>query len=188
MKNIYCYRVAFKTFLFTLPGYCLVAKWCLTFLWPTLTIVRQVPLSMGFPRQEYWSGLPFASTGDLPDRGLKPASPALSGRFFAAVVLLLNCVLFIVTPLIAAHQASLSFTISWSLLKLMSIEGVMSSNHLILYCPLLLLPSIFASIRMFSSELALHIAWPEYWTSASASVLPVNIQGWFPSTWFDLAV
>ena len=62
------------------------------------------------------------------------------------------------------RQASLSFTIPWSLLKLMSIELVMPSNHLILCCHLLLLPSIFPSIRVFSSELALHIRSPKYWS------------------------
>ena len=74
----------------------------------------------------------------------------------------------------------LSSTISQSLLYFMSIEMVMLSNHLILCCPLLLLPSIFPSIRVFSNELALHIRWPKYWASASATVLPTNIQGWFP--------
>ena len=63
-----------------------------------------------------------------------------------------------------ARQASLSFTISWSLLKLMSIESVMPSNHLILCLPLLLLPSVFPSIRIFSSESGLHIQWPNYWS------------------------
>jgi len=67
------------------------------------------------------------------------------------------------TPWTAAHQASLSFTISWSLLKLMCTESVMPSNRLILCCPLLLLPSIFPSIRVFSNESALHIRWPKYW-------------------------
>ena len=71
----------------------------------------------------------------------------------------------------AAHQASPSITNSWSLLKLMSIEFVMPSNHLILCCPLLLLPSIFPSIRVFSNELALHIRWPKYW-SFSFSINP----------------
>ena len=80
-------------------------------------------------------------------------------------------------PWTAAHQASLSSTFSWSLLKFMSIELVMLSNHLILCCPLLLLPSIFPSIRVFSSELALRIRWPKYGASALASVLPMNIQG-----------
>ena len=68
------------------------------------------------------------------------------------------------TPWTAAHQASLSFTISQSLLKLMSIESVVPSNHLILCHPLLLLPSIFPSNRVFSNESALHIRWPKYWS------------------------
>ena len=77
------------------------------------------------------------------------------------------------TPCTAAHQASLSFTLSVSLLKLMSIESVMPSNHLILCYPLLLLPSVFPSIRVFSSELAFHIRWPKYW-SFSFSLSPFN--------------
>ena len=72
---------------------------------------------------------------------------------------------------ITACQASLSFTISWSLLKLMSIESVIPSNYLILCCPLLLLPSIFRSIRGFSNESALHIRWPSIGVLASASVM-----------------
>ena len=78
-------------------------------------------------------------------------------------------------PWTAAHQASLSFTISRSLLKLMSIKSVMTSNHLIL-CRPLLLPSIFPSIRVFSNELALRIRWQSIGASPSASVLPVNIR------------
>ena len=85
-----------------------------------------------------------------------------------------------VSPWTAAHQASLSITNSWSLLKLMSIELVMLSNHLILCYPLLLLLSIFPSIRIFSNELAFPIKRPEYWSFRLASVLPVNIQDWFP--------
>ena len=84
-----------------------------------------------------------------------------------------------VTPWTAAHQASLSFTISWSLLKLMSVGSMMPSKHLILCCPLLL-PSIFPSIRFFSNELAVLIRWPKCWTSALVSVLLMNIQGSFP--------
>ena len=82
--------------------------------------------------------------------------------FFAAAVLSLSCVWLFLTPWTVAPQASLNFTISWSLLKLMSIESVMPSNLLILCCLLLLLPSIFPSIRVFSSESALHIRWPKY--------------------------
>ena len=73
----------------------------------------------------------------------------------------------------AAHQVSLSFTISWSLLRLMSIESVMPSNHLTLCFPLLLLPLVFPSIRVFSSELILCIRWPKYW-SFSFSISPSN--------------
>ena len=73
----------------------------------------------------------------------------------------------------------LSFTISWSLLKLMSIKSVMPSNHLILCCPVLL-PSIFPSIGAFPNESALCIRWPKYWSFSSALGLPMNIQGWFP--------
>ena len=71
---------------------------------------------------------------------------------------------FFVTPRTAAHQASLSLTISWSLPKFVSIASVMPSNHLILYHPFLVLPSIFPSIRIFSNELALSIRWPKYWS------------------------
>ena len=88
----------------------------------------------------------------------------------------LSRVWLFVTPWTAARQASLSFTISRSLLKLMSIESVMPSNHLIPCRPLLLLPSVFPSIRVFSSESVLCIRCPKYWSS----VLPMNIQGWFP--------
>ena len=92
------------------------------------------------------------------------------------------------TPWTAAHQASLSFTISQSLLKLMSIESVIPSNHLILCCALLLLRSIFPSIRVFSNESALHIKWPKYW-SFSFSTSPSN-EYWglvsFRIDWFDL--
>ena len=76
-----------------------------------------------------------------------------------------------VTPWAEAHQGSLRFTISPSLLKLMSIESMMPSNHLILCRPLLLLPSIFLSIRVFSNESVLHIRWPEYW-SFSFNIIP----------------
>ena len=77
-------------------------------------------------------------------------------------------------------QASLSFTISWSLLRFMSIKLVMLSYHLMLCCTLLFLPLIFPSIRVFSNESALPIRWPNIGASASQSVPPVNIQGWFP--------
>ena len=80
----------------------------------------------------------------------------------------------------AAWQASLSITNSWSLLKFMSIKSVMPSNHLILCQSLLLLPSIFPSIRVFSIESVLSIRWLNIGISASVLVLPMNIQDWFP--------
>ena len=99
------------------------------------------------------------------------------------LVQLLSHVWLFVTPWTAARQASLSFTIPQSLLKLVSIESVMLSHHLILCHSPLLLPSIFPHTRVFSTELAFHIRWPKYGASASASVLPMNIQGWFPLGW-----
>ena len=88
-----------------------------------------------------------------------------------------------VTPWIAARQASLSITNSQSLLKLMSIESVMPSNHLIFCLPLLLLPLIFPSIRVFSNESTLRIGGQIIGVSASAWVPPMNIQDWFPLGW-----
>ena len=93
-------------------------------------------------------------------------------------------------PWTAASQESLSFTVSQSLLKLMPIESMMPSNHLILCHPLFLLPSIFPSIRVFSSESALRIACPKYW-SFRFSISPLNEYSWlisFRMDWFDLAV
>ena len=92
------------------------------------------------------------------------------------------------TPGTAACQASLSIINSWSLLKLMSIESVIPSNHLILCHPLLLLSSIFPSIKVFSNESALHIRWPKYW-SFSFSISPSNEYSGlisFKVDWFDL--
>ena len=92
-----------------------------------------------------------------------------------------------VTPWTAARQASLSFTVSWSLLKLMSIESVMLCYHLILCRPLLLLPSIFPSIKVFSNESALFMRWPKYW-SFSFSISPSNEHSGlisFRIGWFD---
>ena len=101
----------------------------------------------------------------------------------------LNCVWLVATPRTAELQASLSFTIFQNLLKLMSLKSVMPSNHLILCYSLLLLPSVFLSIRIFSNESALlHIKWPKYW-SFSFSIGPSNEYSRlisFGSDWFDL--
>ena len=93
-------------------------------------------------------------------------------KVFSSIQLLSRVRLF-ATPWTAAHQASLSITSSQSLLKLMSIQSVMPSNHLILCCPLLLPPSISPSIRVFSNESALRMRWPKYW-SFSFYVSPSN--------------
>ena len=106
------------------------------------------------------------------------AIPDGGNRWYVVVVYLLSCVQLFATPWTSACRAFLSFIVSWSLLKFMFIELVMLSNHLILCCPLLLLPSVFPSIRVFSNESVLPIRWPRI--KASASVLPMNIQGWFP--------
>ena len=150
--------------------------------------------------QEYWRGSPCPSLGDLPDLGIEPGSPAWQADSLLSELLgkptymefnsvqLLSYVRLIVTSWTAACQASLSITNSWSLLKLMSIESVMPSNHLTLCHPLLLLPSIFPSIRVFSSESVLHIRWPNYW-SFSFSISPSNKYSGlisFRIDWLDL--
>ena len=99
---------------------------------------------------------------------------------------LLSCVRLFGTSWISAHQASLSFTISWSLLKLMSIELLMPSNHLSFCYPLLLLLSLFPNIRVFSTELVVHIRWPKHW---SFSISPSSEYSGLISLkidWFDL--
>ena len=130
---------------------CFYSVWLFVTLW---TIACKAPLSMWFFRQELWRGLPSSkkrlSSGHLLSRV----------RLFA-------------TPWIAAFQASLSIINSRSLPKLKSIESVMPSKHLILCCPLLLLPSIFPSISVFSNESALCIRWPKYW-SFSFRINPSN--------------
>ena len=88
-----------------------------------------------------------------------------------------------VTPWSAAHQALLSITNSWSLFKLKSIESVMPSSHLILCRPLLLPPSIFPSIRVFSKESVLRIRWPKDGSFRFSTILPMNVQDWFRSDW-----
>ena len=137
---------------------------------------------------------------NLPRPGIEHVSSALVGRFLSTAPLQCPCRCWcscrsvtqlcpnFVTPWTAACQDSLSITNSHSLLKLMSIESMMPSNHLILCRPLLRLPSIFPSIRVFSNESALHIRWPKYW-SFSFSISPSNEYSGlisFRIDWFDL--
>ena len=153
---------------------------------------------MGFSWQECWSGLPWPPPGDLPSPGTEPPSlmsPAVAGGFFtisivvvAVVIQLPNYVWHFETLWTAACQASLSYTISRSLPKLMSIALVIPSSHPILSCPLLLLPSIFPSIRVFSNMSAVLIRWPKYWRF-SFSISPSNKYSGLTSLkidWFDL--
>ena len=181
------------------------------------------PLFMVFPRQQYWTGLPFPSLGHFPRSRFESKSPALVGRFFSTeppqeAQFLMECwmwfsveywilsfflkvldfscqevqslsrVWLFVTPWTAAGQASLFITSSQSLLRLMSIELVMPSSHLILCHPLLLLTSIFPSSRVFSNESVLHIRWPKYW-SFSFSISPSSEHPGlisFRMDWLDL--
>ena len=116
-----------------------------------------------------------------------PCPLSLAG--FLSSVQSLNCVQLFANPWTAAQQASLSITNSQSLLKLMSIESVMPSNHLILCPPVLLLPSIFFRIRVFSNESVLPSGGQRIGASALASALPMNIQDCFPlglTGWFSL--
>ena len=153
---------------------------------------------MEFSRQEYWSGLPFPSSGDLPE-GIEPSFPALAGGFFTNKLpgkpffivqfssVAQSC-MTLCNPWTAACQASLSITNTQSLLKLMSIESAMPSNHLILCHPLLLPPSVFPSIRVFSNETVLCIRWPKY-LSLSFSISLSNEYSRlisFRMDWLDL--
>ena len=153
------------------------------------TVACQPSLALEIFRQEYWNRLPFHTPGDLSNPGIEPTSlgsPA-SPIQFSSVQLLSRAQLF-ATPWTAARQAFLSITSSRNLLKLMSIESVMPSNHFILCRPLLLPPSIFPSIRVFSNESALHIRWPKYW-SFSFSISPSNEHPGlisFRMNWLDL--
>ena len=124
----------------------------------------------------------------VPPMYISPKSPTftLSQSLNIFVVQLLSHMQLFVIPWAAAHQASLSFTISQSLLKLLSIESVMPSIHLVFCCPLLLLPSIFPSPRGFSNELALHIRWSKYWSFSTSPSNEYSGLISFRIDWFDL--
>ena len=113
---------------------------------------------------------------------------SIAFNFIFIIVQLLCCVLTLCDPRDCSSQASLPFSISWSLLKLTSVESMMPFNHLVLCHPLLLLPSIFPSIRVFSNESVLSIRWPKFW-SFSFSISPSNEYSGlicFRIDWFDL--
>ena len=145
------------------------------------TVAHQTPLSMGSSSQEYWPRLPFPSPSDLPHPEIEPGSPTLQADslptepplHFTSVTQ--SCPT-LCDPIDCSMPTSLFITNSRSLLKLMSIESVMPSKHLILCRPLLLSPSIFQSIRVFSNESVFRIRWPNIGASSSASVFLMNIQ------------
>ena len=142
-------------------------------------------LFIQFSRQEYWLNWTDESSKHM--IWLPYASNFNCSVQFSS----LSHVQLFAIPWTAAHQASLSITTSRSLLKLMSIELVTPSNHLILCYPLLLLPTVFPSIRVFSNESAFASADQSIEVSASTSVLPMNIQDWFPlglAGWISLLV
>ena len=147
-----------------------------------------------------WRGRQFACNNSLVQLGSLFSAPVnhgnttthnpsgSEGKYPYQSVQLLSCVWLFETPWTAARQASLSITNSQSLLKLMSIESLTPSNHLILCHPLLLLPSIFSNIRVFSNESALHIRWPKYWSFSFNISLSSEHPGLisFRMNWLDL--
>ena len=141
------------------------------------TVAHQTPLSMRFPRQEYWNGLPFPSPGDLPDPGITPKSP---GRQTGREILYHWATREAIMTYIHHHIILSIFTTLKILCALLT--------HLILFHPLLLLPSIFPSIRVFSNESALHTRLPKCWSS-SFSISPSNEYSGlisFGMDWLDL--
>ena len=158
----------------------------------------QAPLSMWFSRQEKWSVLSCPPPGDFPDLGIQPTVPGtptsqvyslplnhwgipLRGSVqFSSVA---QSCLTLWDPMNCSTPGLLSITNSQSWLKLIPIESVMPTGHLILCCPLLLLPPTPPSIRVFSNESNLRMRWPKYWSFNSASALPMNTQDWSPFGW-----
>ena len=139
-----------------------------------------IPVSGRFPEKGNGNPFQYSCLVNPMDRGA-------CGLQFSSVQSLSHVRLF-ATPWTAAHQGSLSITNTWSLLKLMPIKLMMSSNHLILCRPLLLPPSIFPSIRVFSNESVLCIRWPKYW-SFSFNISPSNEYSElisFRMDWLDL--
>ena len=126
-----------------------------------------------------WSQEALCKSAELGVYIIDPLRTKETGAFTFSSVQWLSRVRLFATPRTAVHQASLSITNCWSLLKLMSIKSVMQSNHLVLCCPLLFLHSISSSIRVLSKESALTLGGKSIGVSASESVLPMNTQDWF---------
>ena len=154
---------------------CPSSWWChptiSSFVIPFSSCLRSFPESGSFQMSQFF------------DSGGQSNGVSASASVQLSSVQSLSCVWLFVTPWTAAHQASLSITNSGSLLKLMSIQSVMLSNHLILCHPLLIPPSIFPNIRVFSNELALRIRWPKYWSFSFSLSLSNESFQWFPLGW-----
>ena len=181
------------------PHACVLSHFSRVCLCVTLwAIACQAPLTKGFSRQENWSRFPCLPPGDLPDAGIEPESLYVS--FIGRLVLYhwyhletlqnlwrqMYCCYSVpksgptlCNPWTAACQVSLSFTISLSLLRLMSIESVIPSNHFIVCHHLLLLPSVFPCIRSFPKSWVFESGGQGIGASALTLVLPMNIQCWF---------
>ena len=171
---------------------CVLSCFSCVWLFATLSMdYSQAPLSMGFPRQEYWSGLPFSSPGDLPDSGIEPTVPALAGGFFTTEpprkpghwgclfliftiiftlplywenMVMFKWVLFSLTLCNPMDCITPGFPVLHQLWELAQthIHWVCDAIQTARFCHSLLSPSIFPSIRVFSNESALHIRWPKY--------------------------
>ena len=152
------------------------------------TVASQAPLSMGYLKWEYCRGLPIPPPRDIPNPGIGSLFPESPASVQFSSVQSLSYVWLFATSWTAALLTCMFITNSWSLLKLMSIESVMPSNHLTLCHPLFLLPSLFPSITVFSSQLVLHIRWPKYWSfsfSISSSNEYLGLIS-FTMDWLDL--
>ena len=154
------------------------------------SVAHQTPLFMGFFRQECWSQLPFPPPEDLPHPGIEPVSPALIGRFFITeppfqFSSVTQSCLTLCDPMECSTPA---LPVRYQLLKLMSIESLMPSNHLIFCCPLLLPPSVVPSIRVFSNESVLCIRWPKCWSFSFSISASNEYSGLisFRMDWLDL--
>ena len=150
---------------------------CVQLFATPLTIAHQAPPSMEFSRQEYWSGLPFPSPGDPPDPGIEPRSPTLQadalpseppGKPSVQFSSVAQSCLTLCDPMNHSTPGLLVHNQLPESTQLMSIESVMPSSHLILGRPLLLLPRVPPSIRVFSNESTLYMRWPKYWLLAHA--------------------
>ena len=144
-------------------------------------LVSLVPVTMPGPSQKLnvWPGLPKAGTPAVATSSSPQYQLLIAQNLYHQFSSVTQSCPALATPGTIAHQASLSVTNSQNLLKLMSIQLVMPSNHLFLSHPLPFLPSIFPSIRVFFNKSVLCIRWPKYW-SFSLSISPSSIQNWFP--------